>query len=180
MDCKKALEESSGDLEKAILYLRKKGIQTSSKKAGRITKEGQIASYIHLGGKIGVLIELNCETDFVARTKDFQNLVKDLCMHIAASNPLFLERKDVQNQLIEKEKEIYREQAIKTGKPEKVIDKIISGKLEKFYQEVCLVEQPFVKNPDLIISDLIKSYIGKLGENIKIRRFIRYQLGEEL
>jgi elongation factor Ts len=180
MDCKKALEESSGDLEKAILYLRKKGIQTSSKKAGRITKEGQIASYIHLGGKIGVLIELNCETDFVARTKDFQNLVKDLCMHIAASNPLFLERKDVQNQLIEKEKEIYREQAIKTGKPEKVIDKIISGKLEKVYQEVCLVEQPFVKNPDLIISDLIKSYIGKLGENIKIRRFIRYQLGEEL
>lgn len=179
MDCKKALEESAGDLEKAISNLRKKGVKTSSKKVGRITKEGQIGSYIHLGGKIGVLIEVNCETDFVARTEDFQTLVKDLCMHVAASNPLFLERKDVLQELIKKEEEIYKDQAIKAGKPENVIDKIISGKLEKFYQEVCLMEQPFVKDPDSTIYDLVKLSIAKLGENIKISRFIRYQLGEE-
>ena len=177
MDCKKALTEGNGDFEKAVAILRKKGLSTALKKAGRIASEGLIESYIHMG-KIGVMVEVNCETDFVARTDDFRELAKDIAMHAAATNPLFLSRDDVKEDVIEREKEIYRAQV--TDKPPHVVEKIIEGKLEKFYTETCLLEQLFVKDPEqkLKIKDVITEKIAKLGENIILRRFVRFQLGE--
>jgi elongation factor Ts len=180
MDCKKVLEESNGDMEKAINLLRQKGLAAASRKVGRITREGLIMSYIHPGGKIGVLLEINCETDFVAKNSEFGILAKDLAMQIAATNPVCIKREDLPEAILEKEKEIYRAQAKGTGKPDKVIEKIVEGKLEKYYSEVCLLEQPFVKDPDITVENLVKSVIAKFGENITICRFVRYQLGENL
>lgn len=180
MECKKALVETDGDLELAIEILRKKGIATAAKKIGRTTKEGLIETYVHSGGKIGVILELNCETDFVARTPEFKNLAKELTMQIAASSPLYISRENVPPEVIEKEKEIYSAQAKQSGKPEKVWDKIVSGRLEKFYSEVCLLDQPYIKEEKKKVQDLIKENIIKLGENISVRRFVRYKLGEEL
>jgi elongation factor Ts len=179
MDCKKALMETEGDMEKAIDLLRKKGLAAAAKRAGRETKEGVIGSYIHAGGKIGVLVEVNCETDFVARTDEFQELVKDLALHITASAPLYLAPEDVPEDVIEREKEIYRSQALEEGRPEKIIDRIVEGKLKKFYEEACLLNQKFVKDPAKTVADRISETIAKLGENIKVRRFVRFQLGEE-
>jgi elongation factor Ts len=178
MDCKKALAESAGNFEKAVDYLRQKGLATAAKRAGRVASEGRIGSYIHAGGKIGVMVEVNCETDFVAKTDDFQNFAKDLSMQIAASNPLFVRREDVPPEALEKEREIYRIQAREAGKPEKIIDKIVDGKMEKYYGEICLLEQVFVKDTDIKIQDLLNGLIGKLGEKIEIRRFARFQVGE--
>jgi len=178
MDCKKALSESGGNFEKAVDYLRQKGLATAAKRAGRVASEGRIGSYIHAGGKIGVMVEVNCETDFVAKTDDFQAFAKDLAMQIAASSPLYVRREDVPAEALEKEREIYRIQAREAGKPEKVIDKIVEGKLEKYYGEVCLLEQVFVKDTDVKIQDLMNGLIGKLGEKIEIRRFARFQVGE--
>ena len=178
MDCKKALSESGGNFEKAVDYLRQKGLATAAKRAGRVASEGRIGSYIHAGGKIGVMVEVNCETDFVAKTDDFQAFSKDLAMQIAASSPLYVRREDVPAEALEKEREIYRIQAREAGKPEKVIDKIVEGKLEKYYGEVCLLEQVFVKDTDVKIQDLMNGLIGKLGEKIEIRRFARFQVGE--
>jgi len=177
MECKKALTESNGDFEKAVDILRQKGLSSALKKAGRVASEGLIDAYIHLG-KIGVLVEVNCETDFVARTEDFKELTKDIAMHIAATSPLYLSRDDVPQDVIEREKEIYRAQV--KDKPPKVVEKIIEGKLEKFYTEACLLDQLFVKDPDqkLRIRDIITGKIAKLGENIVLRRFVRFQLGE--
>ena len=179
MDCKKALTESAGDLEKALDILRQKGLAMASKKASRDASEGLVSSYIHMGGKIGVLVEVNCETDFVARTDDYQELVKDIAMHIAAANPLYVKREEIPSELIEKEKEIYASQV--TNKPPQVIEKIIEGKLEKFFSDTCLVDQVFVKDPDgkKKVGDLIVERVAKLGENIQIRRFARFQLGEK-
>ncbi len=179
MDCKKALKESECDLDKAIKYLREKGLAAAQKKAGRATSDGLVTPYIHSGGKIGVLVEINCETDFVAKTDDFQELSRDVAMHIAAMSPQYVSREDVSQDVIDKEKEIYRVQAKSSGKPDKVIDKIAEGKLEKFFKEVCLLEQPFVKNTDISVEELIKETIAKLGENIQIRRFVRFMVGEE-
>ena len=178
MDCKQALEEAKGDLEQAIVHLRKKGVATAAKKATRVTSEGSVASYIHAGGKIGVLVEINCESDFVARTDDFKDLVHDIAMHIAASDPKFIRREDVTPEAYEREKEIYREQAKATGKPQNVVDKIVEGKMGKFYEEVCLYDQPFIKEQTITISQLIASKIGKLGENISVRRFARFKVGD--
>jgi len=178
MDCKRALEEAQGNFDKAIDLLREKGLKTSQKKATRSAKDGLVSAYIHPGGKIGVLVEVSCETDFVARTEDFKKLVKNLSMQIAASNPLYLSREDVSLAILEKEKDIYRNQALREGKPEKIVDKIIAGKIEKFFSEVCLIEQSYVREPEVTIKELLDSQIGKLGENIIIRRFCRYQLGE--
>ncbi|MEW5923386.1 MAG: translation elongation factor Ts [Candidatus Zixiibacteriota bacterium] len=178
MDCKKALSETGGDMEKAIHYLREKGIAKAASKAGRSTKEGIIASYIHAGSKLGVMVEINCETDFVARTPDFQTFAKDVAMQVAASNPLAVSREELSQTKIAEEREIYRQQALNEGKPEKILDKIVDGKLEKYYSEVCLLEQPFVKDSDKTIQDLINETIAKLGENISVRRFVRFQLGE--
>ena len=178
MDCKRALVESAGDLEKAETILRTKGIATAAKKATRATKEGIVASYIHLQGKVGVLVEVNCETDFVARNENFREFVKDITLHIAAVHPLYVGRADVPGTLIEAEREIYKAQV--QGKPAHVADKIVEGKLEKFYGTVCLLEQGFIKNPDVTISDLLNSKIAELGENIVIRRFVRYLVGEPL
>jgi len=178
MDCKRALEEAQGNFDKAIDLLREKGLKTSQKKATRSAKDGLVSAYIHPGGKIGVLVEVSCETDFVARTEDFKELVKNLSMQIAASNPLYLGREDVPLAALEKEKDIYRNQALREGKPEKIVDKIIAGKIEKFFSEVCLIEQSYVREPEVTIKELLDSQIGKLGENIIIRRFCRYQLGE--
>lgn len=178
MDCKKALEGNDGDIEKAIEDLRKRGLAKAAKKTGRVTKEGLIGSYVHAGGKIGVLVEVNCETDFVARTEDFQTLVKDVAMQVAASNPLYLNRNHVPAEVIEKEKDILRIQAVDSGKPEKVIDRIVEGRLEKFFSEACLIDQPFIKNPDQTIQDMLNETVSRIGENIAIRRFVRYQLGE--
>jgi elongation factor Ts len=175
MDCKKALKESGGDESKAIDYLRKKGIASAAKKADREASDGLVESYIHLGGKVGVLIEVNCETDFVAKTDDFRALVRDIAMHIAASNPACVTREEVPAELIEKEKEIAASQVV--GKPENIVEKIVSGKIEKVYQDVVLLEQSFVKNPDQTIEQLLKEQIAKLGENIVIRRFARFQIG---
>ncbi|HHN65479.1 MAG TPA: translation elongation factor Ts [Nitrospirae bacterium] len=179
MDCKKALTEAGGDPEKAVEILRKKGLSAAAKKAGRIASEGIIGAYVHMD-KIGVLVEVNCETDFVARTDDFKTLVKDIAMHIAAANPRYLSRDDIAPDVIEKEKEIFKEQI--KGKPEHVVDRIVQGKLEKFYSENCLLEQIFVKDPEQkkTIKDIVTEAIARLGENIVIRRFVRYQLGEEL
>lgn len=180
MECKKALEAANGDVEKAILLLREKGMATAQKKASRVAKEGLIASYIHAGGKIGVIVELNCETDFVARNETFQNLAKDIAMQIAAVKPLYVNREQVPAEVIEKEKEIYLAQAKASGKPEKVWEKIVEGKLEKFYEEVCLYDQPFIKDPNIKVKDLIVDAISKIGENIQVRRFARFQVGEDL
>ena len=178
MDCKQALTESKGDLEQAIVILRKKGIASMQKKAARVTSEGSVASYIHAGGKIGVLVEVNCESDFVARTDDFKELVHDIAMHIAASDPKFIRREDVTPEAFEREKEIYRAQAKATGKPDNVVERIVEGKMGKFYEEVCLYEQPFIKDQTVNISQLIASKIGKLGENISVRRFARFKVGD--
>jgi len=178
MDCKKALEASNGDEEAAVDWLRKKGIHTAAKKAARVTSEGSVASYIHAGGKIGVLVEVNCESDFVARTDDFKDLVKDIAMHIAAADPKFVRKEDVTPDAFEREKEIYRAQAATSGKPANVVEKIVEGKMSKFYEEVCLLEQPFVKEPGITVHQLIASKVGKLGENISIRRFARFKVGD--
>ena len=180
MDCKRALAESNGNSEKAISYLRQKSLVTASKKVSRSTIDGAITSYIHPGSKVGVLLELNCETDFVARSDEFKKLTKNMAMHIAALNPLYLTREDINPKVIEKEKEIYLTQAKNSGKPDKVWDRIVNGKLEKFYSEVCLMEQTYIRDDRLTIKDVINEMIAKLGENISIRRFVRYQLGEEL
>ncbi len=179
MDCKRALEEASGDLGVAIDILRKKGIAKAEKKIGRVTKEGVIEAYIHPGEKLGVLVEANCETDFVASNEDFRKLVHELAMHIAACDPLCKDRNGVPKELIEKEKEIYTEQVKRSKKPEKIIPRIVEGKLEKFYADNCLLEQPFVKDPERTIDDILKEAIAKFGENITISRFVRYRLGEE-
>jgi len=180
MDCKKALAESDGDFEKAITYLRQKSLATASKKAQRATTEGVVASYIHPGSKIGVLLELNCESDFVARNDAFQEFTKNMTMHIAALNPLYVTRENVPETMIEKEREIYRSQAQESGKPEKIWDKIVNGRLEKFFAEVCLLEQSYIKDDSQTVKDVLNELIAMLGENISIRRFVRYQLGEEL
>jgi len=177
MECKSALQEAKGDLESAIAILRKRGLASVAKKAGRETKEGLIGAYVH-NGKIGVLVEVNCETDFVARNAEFQALVKDIAMQIAASDPRFVRREDVTEDVLAGEREIYREQARTTGKPESVLDKIVEGRMEKFFAEVCLLEQPFIKNPDLAVKDHLAGHIQKIGENIQVRRFVRYRVGE--
>jgi elongation factor Ts len=176
MDCKRALEEAGGDIAKAETILRTKGIASAGKKASRVTKEGIVASYIHLQGKIGVLVEMNCETDFVAKNENFRSFVKDITLHIAAAHPTYVSREDVPGTLVEAEREIYKAQV--KGKPANVVEKIVDGKLDKFYSNVCLLEQGFVKNPDLMIKDLLSSKIAELGENIVIRRFTRYSVGE--
>ena len=178
MDCKKALMESNGDIEKSIEYLRKKGIATAQKRGGRSTSEGQIQSYIHAGGKIGVLVEINCETDFTGKNDDFTEFVKNVAMHIAASNPIAVNREGIPENVINKEKEIYETQAKESGKPENVIQKIVEGKISKFYAETTLLGQQYVKNPDITIQDLVNEMIAKTGENIVINRFVRFQLGE--
>ena len=178
MDCKRALSDAGGDMDKALDILRQKGLAIAAKKAARETKEGLISSYIHAGGRIGVLAEVNCETDFVARNSEFQELVRDIAMQIAWSNPPFLRREDVPPSILEKEREIYRAQARETGKPEHVIEKIIDGKIEKFFNDSCLLEQPFIKDSSVTLNDLIRQKIAKTGENISIKRFVRYQLGE--
>jgi len=180
VDCKVALHEAQGDMDKAIEHLRRKGLATAAKKAGRIATDGLVSSYIHAGGKIGVLVEVNCETDFVAKTEDFQSFVKNMAMQIAAANPQYVRREEVSQTVIDKEKEIYRAQALESKKPEKVIDKIVEGKLERFYSEVCLLEQTYVKDGELTIKDVLDALIAKIGENIQIRRFARFQLGEGL
>jgi len=178
MDCKRALEEAGGDLAKAETILRTKGIASASKKASRATKEGIVASYIHLQGKVGVLVEVNCETDFVAKNDNFRSFVKDITLHIAAAHPLYVSREDVPSKLVEAEREIYKAQV--KGKPANVTEKIVDGKLDKFYSTVCLLEQGFIKNPDVTIKDLLSAKITELGENIVIRRFTRYLVGEPL
>ncbi len=178
MQCKSALEEANGSIEDAIQLLRKKGLAAAAKKAGRTTAEGAVGSYIHAGGKIGVLVEVNCETDFVARTDEFQQLVKDVAMHVAASEPRYVRREEVTEADLEREREVYREQALRSGKPADVVDRIVSGKMEKFYAETVLLEQPFVKNPDQTVGEMIAEKVAKIGENIQVRRFERYKLGE--
>ena len=178
MDCKEALRECQGDLDKAVEYLRKKGIATAQKRGGRTTSEGQIQSYIHAGGKIGVLVEVNCETDFSAKTDDFTEFVKNLAMQIAATNPVSIDREGIPSDILAKEKDIYSTQAKESGKPEKVIEKIVEGKMKKFFSDVCLLEQAYVKNPDITVQDLLNEMMAKTGENVIIKRFVRYQLGE--
>lgn len=179
MDCKEALVESNGDIKKAEEILKEKGLAKASKKASRATKEGIIDSYIHIGSKIGVMLEVNCETDFVARNEMFKNFVHDIALHITAAAPLYVSKEDVPQEVLDKEKKLYRKQALNEGKPEKIIDKIAEGKLKKYYEENCLLEQPFVKDNDVKIGDLLKQNIAKIGENIVIKRFERYILGEE-
>ncbi|MBW1771416.1 MAG: translation elongation factor Ts [Deltaproteobacteria bacterium] len=178
MDCKKALKETDGDVDLSIEYLRKKGIATAQKRGGRTTSEGQVQAYIHAGGKIGVLVEVNCETDFSGKTEDFGQFVKDVAMQIAATDPMAIDRDNIPSDILDKEKEIYATQAKESGKPEKIIDKIVEGKMKKFYSETVLLEQAYVKNPDLTVTDRLNEVIAKTGENIVIRRFARYQLGE--
>lgn len=178
LDCKKALEAAGGDMKKAVTFLREKGLAAAAKKAHRTAKEGLIEAYIHAGGRIGALIELNCETDFVARTEEFRQLAHDLAMQVVAAKPVYLSPEDVPAEVLEAEKAIYRAQAEKEGKPAHVIDKIVEGKLEKFYQEVCLLKQPFIKDEDLTVQDLLTQMIAKVGENIVVRRFARFELGE--
>jgi elongation factor Ts len=178
MDCKAALEESEGDLDKAIELLRKKGIATAQKRAGRATSEGVVQAYIHMGGKIGVLVEVNCETDFVAKTDDFMDFAKNIAMQIAATRPLGVTPEDVPSDVIEKEKEIYRAQAIEMGKPEKIVDQIAQGKVKKFYKENCLMQQPYVRNPDMTIEDYLNDMVAKTGEKITIKQFARFQIGD--
>lgn len=178
MQCKSALTETDGSIEDAIQLLRKKGLAAAAKKAGRATAEGMVGSYIHAGGKIGVLVEVNCETDFVGRTDEFQELVKDIGMHIAAADPHFVRREEVSEADLEREREVYRDQALQTGKPANVVEKIVTGKMEKYYGQSVLLEQPYVKNPDQTIGEMIAEKVAKIGENIQIRRFSRYKLGE--
>ncbi len=178
MECKTALEEAKGDLEAAVTILRKKGMASAAKKAGRETKEGLIGAYLHYNGKVGAMVELNCESDFVARNADFQTLVKELAMHIAASDPRFVRKEDVTEDILAKERDIYLEQARATGKPEKVLEKMVEGRMSKFYSETCLLEQPFVKEPSVTVKDHIAAHIQKIGENIQVRRFVRFKLGE--
>ena len=177
-DCLKALQEAKGDIEEAFVVLRKRGMASAAKKASRTTNEGAVGTYIHAGGKIGVLVEVNCESDFVARTPDFQELLKDIAMHIAATDPRYIRKEDVTADDLEREKEIYRAQASQTGKPAPVVEKIVEGKMSKFYEEVCLLEQPFIKDQTISISQLIAAKIGKLGENIAVRRFARFKVGD--
>ena len=179
MDCKKALSEVGGDVEKATVFLREKGLAAASKRAGRVAADGAVGSYIHSGGKIGVLVELNCETDFVARTDDFQGLVKEIAMQVAAANPLYVKREEVPAQIVDQERSIFKTQAEESGKPAQVIDKIVNGKVEKFYSEVCLLEQSFIKDPDKKVGDLVTDAIAKLGENLVVRRFARFELGAD-
>ena len=180
MDCKKALVETNGDMDKAVDYLREKGLAAAAKKAGRIAAEGIVESYIHGGGKIGVMIEVNCETDFVAKTPEFHSFVRDLAMQVAAANPLYLSRDEVPVELLDHEREILRAQALNEGKPAKIIDKMVEGRVEKYYKENCLLEQAFIKDPDQSVTDLVNAQIAKIGENIVVRRFVRYQMGEGL
>lgn len=180
MDCKEALAASNGDFEKAVDYLRKKGMSAATKRSSKAAKDGTIAFYIHMGGKIGVLVELNCETDFVAKTEAFQVLAKDLAMHVAASNPVYVRPEEIPADALEREKEIYKSQLLAEKKPEKIWDKIIDGKLRKYYEEVCLLQQKFIKNTDITVETLVNEMIAKTGENIMVRRFARFQLGEEI
>jgi len=179
MDCKQALTEAKGDMEQAIVVLRKKGVATAAKKATRVTTEGSVSQYIHAGGKIGVLVEVNCESDFVARTDDFKELVHDIAMHIAASDPKFIRKEDVTPEAYAREREIYLEQAKRSGKPDHIAEKMVEGKMAKYYEEVCLYEQPFIKDQTISVSQLIASKIGKLGENISVRRFARFKVGDQ-
>jgi elongation factor Ts len=178
MDCKKALTETNGNMEKAIEYLREKGLAAAAKKAGRIAAEGAVTSYIHMGGKIGVLVEVNCETDFVAKTDRFQELAKNIAMQIAASKPQYVKKEEIPEEVIQKEKEILRAQALNEGKPENIVDKMVEGRIEKYYKEVCLLEQPYIKDSDKTVSQIISEAIAEIGENITVRRFVRYELGE--
>jgi len=178
MDCKKALAETGGDLQKAFDFLRQKGLAAAAKKADRVASDGAVGAYVHAGGKIGVLVEINCETDFVARTSEFQTLLKDIAMQIAAANPRCVRREEITAVDLDKEKEIYRQQALASGKPEKVVDKIVEGKIDKFYSEVCLLEQAFIKDQDKKVVEVLNDAIARLGENIQVRRFTRYNLGE--
>lgn len=180
MDCKNALVEAAGDMDKAVEVLRTKGLASAAKKSSRAATEGAVGSYIHGGGKIGVMVEVNCETDFVARTDDFQDLVRDIAMHIAAADPKFLHRSEVTSDDLESEKRIYRQQAIDDGKPEKIVDRIVEGKMDKYYSQTVLLEQPFVKDPDLTVEKMIVEKVAKIGENIQVRRFARFVLGEGL
>jgi elongation factor Ts len=180
MDCKKALEETNGEFEKAVEILRKKGIDVANKRSGRQASQGTVTAYIHMGGKIGVLVEVNCESDFVAKSDDFNNFVKDVSMQVAAASPDWVTRDEVPQNVLDKEKEILKEQALKTGKPEKVIEKIVEGKLTKFYSERCLMDQPFVKDQDKTIKQLLEELMAKTGEKCLVRRFARYQVGEEI
>jgi elongation factor Ts len=178
MDCKRALAENNGDLEQAMQFLREKGLAAAAKKASRTASEGSVASYIHAGGKIGVLVEVNCETDFVARTDEFQALVKDLAMQIAAGNPQYVRREEVPAETVESERKIYHAQASESGKPEKVVEKMVEGKLSKYFADTCLIEQPFIKDPGRTVGQLVTDAVAKIGENIVVRRFARFQLGE--
>ncbi len=180
MDCKEALTAAGGDFDHAIDNLRKKGMAAATKRSSKAAKEGMVASYIHMGGRIGVMVEVNCETDFVAKTAAFQNMAKDLAMHVAAANPLYLRSEDIPAEALEREKEIYRSQASQEGKPEKIWEKIMEGKLKKYYEDVCFLDQKFVKNQDITVGTLVKDMMAKTGENIIVRRFARFQLGEEL
>jgi elongation factor Ts len=180
MDCKKALAETGGNLEKAVDYLRQKGLAAAAKKADRVAADGAVGAYVHPGGKIGVLVEINCQTDFVARTTEFQTLLKDMAMQIAAASPRYVKREEVPGDEIAKEREIYHRQALESGKPEKVLEKIVEGKMERFYSEVCLLEQAFIKDPDRKVSEIINDAITRMGEKIEVRRFARYHLGEEV
>lgn len=179
MDCKKALQECGGDMEQAVAWLRQKGLAVAMKRAGRATSEGVIQSYIHSNNKIGVIVEVSCETDFVAKTDQAIQFAKDLAMHIAASNPVCIGRESVPAEVLEKEKQIYINQAIESGKPQNIAEKMVAGRIEKFYKEICLLEQPFVKNPDVTIQDLLNELIAKLGESMGIKRFVRYQVGQD-
>ena len=178
MDCKQALAQSDGDMEKAVDFLRKKGLATAQKRAGRSMSQGVIQSYIHMGGKIGVLVEVNCETDFVAKTDDFKEFVKNIAMHIAASNPVGISKEDIPEALINREMEIYRAQVLEMGKPANMVEKIAEGKLAKFFKDSCLLTQPYVRDPNVTISDILTEVIGRTGENIVIKRFVRFQIGE--
>ena len=180
MDCKEALEASDGNFDKAVEYLRKKGLSAATKRSSKAAKDGVIASYIHMQGKIGVLVEVNCETDFVARTEAFQTMAKDIAMHVAASNPTYLNAEAVPAEVLDREKEIYRSQAKAEGKPEKIFDRIVEGKLKKYYEEVCLMDQKFIKDTNITVTTLVQNMIANTGENIMVRRFARFQLGEEL
>jgi elongation factor Ts len=178
MDCKKALAESAGNVEKAVDYLRQKGLAAAATKADRVAADGAVAAYIHPGGKLGALVEINCETDFVARTAEFQTLLKDMAMQVAAANPRYIRREEIPAAELDREKSIHRQQALESGKPEKIVDKIVDGKMERFYSEVCLLEQSFIKDQDKQVADVVNESIARLGENIQIRRFARYHLGE--
>lgn len=179
MDCKKALTETNGDMDKAVDMLRQKGLAVAAKRAGRATSEGVISTYIHAGGKLGVMVEVGCETDFVAKTDKFAEFARDIAMHIAAANPVAVNREDVPEELVAREKEIYIQQGLDSGKPENIVEKMVSGKIEKFIAEIVLLEQPFVKDPDHTIQELLTDVVGKMGENITIKRFARFQVGEE-